>query len=754
MSSSSSRISIKRQLNPKINNLKITPFYTNNTTANSSKKNTLIMNSHQQNFYKNEKIQYSSRNINLKRDKYSSILENKTKEKNKTNVSLKHMIKNKFIEAKEYSYNNKHNKLFLKNKNNDKTIYYNNNKSSRTKVDSKKDNKKNKNSIIILNKISGDNKKNLKTFRLPVSNLFNEKGNKNKNKITRKALSKNNPKNNNISRIKNDKSKDKHDKNSFNIVSKKIISRNQNLKVQSSSHKNINTKCTSNSVRLYNTNNSYKNINKHYYNNNYTNCTTKVSCSNSLSKSKNNTTVYYKKKMDDTFQKKIDKIENQKLIKIREGNYLSNHNYLVNLILENKKFGESDKFGIYKKLKENNSIKNINKKSESKSVKKIDEKHDNSSMKDSQNSIRKQSNKIEKNHKTKKIIINRNDNKLLKKFKSVEDITINNKNKTRKTENNNNDIQKKNNIRRVIKYNEQNSNSIINLGKKESFIDMVDTYTKFSKEKNDKETKINNIKINEFNVQKPKEENMKFTLLKNRYEDEESKEETIKSKIIIGTIEGYKDIIESDKLNNCFFQRDNSINVLESNASNTLDNDSLSRKINKKILKSFNIIDENESNNIEGLERYSNNINGFLLNESEIKSILNYVEDENDIGDLSTTILKINKKYINSVLLPYHVNKISFMKKYNNQTKKYLIKENFNNDNILLIDNNKISNKKKENICKENNYNKIKENKRDEIIKYITRFKFNAKNKTNNVIQNSCNLFIEGNDKDKKCIIF
>ena len=197
MSSSSSRISIKRQLNPKINNLKITPFYTNNTTANSSKKNTLIMNSHQQNFYKNEKIQYSSRNINLKRDKYSSILENKTKEKNKTNVSLKHMIKNKFIEAKEYSYNNKHNKLFLKNKNNDKTIYYNNNKSSRTKVDSKKDNKKNKNSIIILNKISGDNKKNLKTFRLPVSNLFNEKGNKNKNKITRKALSKNNPKNNN-----------------------------------------------------------------------------------------------------------------------------------------------------------------------------------------------------------------------------------------------------------------------------------------------------------------------------------------------------------------------------------------------------------------------------------------------------------------------------------------------------------------------------------------------------------------------------
>ena len=44
MSSSSSRISIKRQLNPKINNLKITPFYTNNTTANSSKKNTLIIN--------------------------------------------------------------------------------------------------------------------------------------------------------------------------------------------------------------------------------------------------------------------------------------------------------------------------------------------------------------------------------------------------------------------------------------------------------------------------------------------------------------------------------------------------------------------------------------------------------------------------------------------------------------------------------------------------------------------------------------
>ena len=58
--------------------------------------------------------------------------------------------------------------------------------------------------------------------------------------------------------------------------------------------------------------------------------------------------------------------------------------------------------------------------------------------------------------------------------------------------------------------------------------------------------RINSIKINEFNVNKPNDENLKYTLFKN----ESEKSSTRPSKIVIGNIEAYKDIIESDKLNN------------------------------------------------------------------------------------------------------------------------------------------------------------------------------------------------------------
>ena len=64
---------------------------------------------------------------------------------------------------------------------------------------------------------------------------------------------------------------------------------------------------------------------------------------------------------------------------------------------------------------------------------------------------------------------------------------------------------------------------------------------------------INLMKPENYNVNKPHEYNMKYSFLK-EYEDENdsnnnSKEEK-NEKIIIGKIEGYKDIIESDKINN------------------------------------------------------------------------------------------------------------------------------------------------------------------------------------------------------------
>ena len=65
---------------------------------------------------------------------------------------------------------------------------------------------------------------------------------------------------------------------------------------------------------------------------------------------------------------------------------------------------------------------------------------------------------------------------------------------------------------------------------------------------NEKIDKINGVKTNNFNIKKPKEENLKFTFMKNEKESEVSFSHP--SKIIIGNIDGYKDIIETDIKNN------------------------------------------------------------------------------------------------------------------------------------------------------------------------------------------------------------
>jgi hypothetical protein len=64
---------------------------------------------------------------------------------------------------------------------------------------------------------------------------------------------------------------------------------------------------------------------------------------------------------------------------------------------------------------------------------------------------------------------------------------------------------------------------------------------------NEQINKINGVRINDFSIKKPKEENLKFTFMKNEKESEVSCSHP--SKIIIGNIDGYKDIIETDKKN-------------------------------------------------------------------------------------------------------------------------------------------------------------------------------------------------------------
>ena len=61
---------------------------------------------------------------------------------------------------------------------------------------------------------------------------------------------------------------------------------------------------------------------------------------------------------------------------------------------------------------------------------------------------------------------------------------------------------------------------------------------------------INSVKTNNFIINKPKEENLKYSSIKEFFDDNEEQTEVNPSqisKIIIGQIDGYKDIIDDDK---------------------------------------------------------------------------------------------------------------------------------------------------------------------------------------------------------------
>jgi hypothetical protein len=367
-----------------------------------------------------------------------------------------------------------------------------------------------------------------------------------------------------------------------------------------------------------------------------------------------------------------------------------------------------------------------------------------------------------------------------------------NKNKTKNSYNKEDHIKKISLIKRTHNQLIKNSKSTNNSAIKEKeiyFEDSLATTIKNDKnnekDDNDNENVINNIKINNFNIQKPKEENMKFTLLKNKGETE-STQEINKSKVIIGKIDGYEDIIESDKMNNKLNLKENAVNLFDYN---TIDNSNYkTKKRNLKIsLNNLNLIDETEDNN-DGLEIYNFNNNNCFINDSEIKSVLNCMEDEYEFDDMSTTVLK-NQKNIKMnkkrKLLPFHVNRISYVKVYDNKVNKYIVKEKINNDNVLLTDDaektlksdftklkkikinrNGIAINEKMDINEQFfmekdllNFNGFNKNQKTKEITVVFNKNINNKNNKksgkhdpNNIVESCNNFYIEGNEK--MCLIF
>ena len=272
---------------------------------------------------------------------------------------------------------------------------------------------------------------------------------------------------------------------------------------------------------------------------------------------------------------------------------------------------------------------------------------------------------------------------------------------------------------------------------------------------------INKIKQNNFDVNKPKENNMKYTLLK-EFENEEDNLNINKSqieKIVIGRIDSYKDIIETDELNKSFKLRSKSSFALH-------------KKITEKLIKKEKLEKKNDKN----MKSFSNNKTSFVSmhiledNSSEIEDLyfdnddyrmneeLLNIENEYEFKDMTNyeNESKINKE---NNLLTFHVSKISFNKKNENKDKQYKTIENINNNsnNIISLkeinkDLKNLNNKKKNDnnklLCKNKNLktNKINNNNNNKNMN-----KFTKKNKNNNTNKN-INEIIRNNKIDKKKI--
>ena len=235
---------------------------------------------------------------------------------------------------------------------------------------------------------------------------------------------------------------------------------------------------------------------------------------------------------------------------------------------------------------------------------------------------------------------------------------------------------------------------------------------------------INLIKINNFDVNKPRESNMKYTLLKEN-EDEEENKNINNSKIeniIIGKIEGYKDIMDSDELNKKTHLR--SISSFNINKQTTKNKINTVKSKNMKDLKAFpknktsfinfNILDDNSSE-IEDLD--------FDYNDFRINNQLINIENGYEFEDMPTNE---NETKLNNNLLPFQVSKISFCKYYDKNDGKYKINENIDTDIISLVQINKDSNKLND------NKNKKKTNLKNHINKKLKDNTYNINKRPNN----------------------
>ena len=311
-----------------------------------------------------------------------------------------------------------------------------------------------------------------------------------------------------------------------------------------------------------------------------------------------------------------------------------------------------------------------------------------------------------------------NDAKLFNENHSTNDKSLNIK-KT-DTDTNENKISVTPNIL-INKYNNYENNRVRENADDNSLIlddEGFDNYCFDISNENEQNNKINGVKTNNFDVKKPKEENLKFKLVKDDIESEISISQA--SKIIIGNIDGYNDIIEDD-IKNSQNQNKKCIVSLFNKKSN------LSYNLNK--------LEEmpNEKNMNNPNKKSSSNISSILKKESEA---ITFNEDhlydsfnftinlDNNSSAIINHKVKDNKKMQkNSVL---NINNDNF---YKNERKLYEGKNNLF-CNISFSTNN---DKSIEDFSRNLNYSLIKNNNNFELSNNNKKRNYN-----NNFVYSQC----------------
>ena len=194
----------------------------------------------------------------------------------------------------------------------------------------------------------------------------------------------------------------------------------------------------------------------------------------------------------------------------------------------------------------------------------------------------------------------------------------------------------------------QKNNNIILKTEKKQGKDNEDFNTIFDIESEHKKS-INIKKLDNYNVNKPHDYNMKYSLIKDK-EDEESnnlnKEKV--EKIIIGNIEGYQDIIESDK-NKIRKKRANQLNITNK-ASQLKFKKNRNENKSIKYFEGLDILDDNSS------EFYDLN---FANNYYKTNEKLLNIEKEYAFEDLPTNEIELEAKNIGLSLIKKN-NKTSY----------------------------------------------------------------------------------------------